>query len=156
MDDGLSSDGEAESDAEEAEPVLLDPFSASPLLASPALLEPPSPSGRLTPSQSEAQERSKLHRPLSSSFIPKFHRRQSSTPTDASTTPDTTSVPSGSSAGSETAFKGKRKKFKASWSAKKAEYNLSAGNDILGIVMLEVVSAEDLPKLKNRESSSTF
>lgn len=29
------------------------------------------------------------------------------------------------------------------------EYNFNAGKDVLGIVMLEVASAEDLPKLKN-------
>jgi phosphatidylserine decarboxylase len=47
------------------------------------------------------------------------------------------------------AAKAKKNKFRRSWSAKKAEYNFSAGNDILGIVMLEVNGGEDLPKLKN-------
>ncbi|KAF9461635.1 phosphatidylserine decarboxylase-domain-containing protein [Collybia nuda] len=32
---------------------------------------------------------------------------------------------------------------------KKVEYSLDAGNDIVGIVMLEIQSAEDLPRLKN-------
>lgn len=32
------------------------------------------------------------------------------------------------------------------------DYNFNAGKDVLGIVMLEVSSAEDLPKLKNCES----
>lgn len=44
--------------------------------------------------------------------------------------------------------------FRKSWVAgkKKEAYNFSAANDILGIVMLEIQSASDLPKLKN----STF
>jgi len=33
----------------------------------------------------------------------------------------------------------------------KSHYNFNSGNDILGIVMLEVNRAEDLPKLKNSE-----
>jgi phosphatidylserine decarboxylase len=151
MDDCLSSDGEAESDAEETEPGEVDPFSSSPLTATPAALESPSSSGLLTHSQSEPlPERPKPHRP---SFIPKFHRRPSSTPIppDSGTASDTTPVPLRGPPGSDNALKGKRRKFRKSWSAKKAEYNLSAGNDIMGIVMLEVNSAEDLPKLKNRE-----
>ncbi|KAF8836809.1 hypothetical protein BDN67DRAFT_910414 [Paxillus ammoniavirescens] len=42
------------------------------------------------------------------------------------------------------------KKFRKSWSASKsADYNFSAANDTVGIVMLEIQGATDLPKLKN-------
>ncbi|KAF9220448.1 hypothetical protein BS17DRAFT_797725 [Gyrodon lividus] len=43
-----------------------------------------------------------------------------------------------------------RKKFRKSWSASKsADYNFSAANDTVGIVMLEIQGATDLPRLKN-------
>jgi phosphatidylserine decarboxylase len=46
----------------------------------------------------------------------------------------------------------KKKNFKRKWAArKKADYNLSASNDILGIVMLEIQGASDLPRLKNSQ-----
>jgi phosphatidylserine decarboxylase len=60
----------------------------------------------------------------------------------------------------------KRKKFRRSWSSqtqtptaqqqsqgrhrkRKADYNFSMENDILGIVILEILGATDLPKIKN-------
>ncbi|KZT00919.1 uncharacterized protein LAESUDRAFT_816191 [Laetiporus sulphureus 93-53] len=43
-----------------------------------------------------------------------------------------------------------RAKFRKSWGgSKQKEFNFSAANDILGIVMLEIQKAHDLPKLKN-------
>lgn len=43
-----------------------------------------------------------------------------------------------------------KKRFKRSWATgKNADYNFSAANDIVGIVMLEIQGATDLPKLKN-------
>ncbi len=42
-----------------------------------------------------------------------------------------------------------KSKFRRSWAAKGKDYNFNAANDILGIVMLEIQSAKDLPKLKN-------
>lgn len=43
-----------------------------------------------------------------------------------------------------------KKRFKRSWAmGKSADYNFSAANDIVGIVMLEIEGATDLPKLKN-------
>ncbi|TFY51364.1 hypothetical protein EVJ58_g10610 [Rhodofomes roseus] len=45
-----------------------------------------------------------------------------------------------------------RAKFRKSWGGignKKTDFNFSAANDILGIVMLEIQSAADLPRLKN-------
>lgn len=45
-----------------------------------------------------------------------------------------------------------KKRFKRSWAmGKSAEYNFLAANDIVGIVMLEIQGATDLPKLKNSE-----
>ena len=43
----------------------------------------------------------------------------------------------------------RKSKFRKSWGAKGKDYNFNAANDILGIVMLEIVKANDLPKLKN-------
>jgi phosphatidylserine decarboxylase len=45
----------------------------------------------------------------------------------------------------------KKAKFRKSWGPqKKADYNFNAAlNDVLGIVMLEIQGASDLPKLKN-------
>ncbi|KIJ60324.1 hypothetical protein HYDPIDRAFT_177428 [Hydnomerulius pinastri MD-312] len=41
-------------------------------------------------------------------------------------------------------------KFRKSWSTnKRVDYNFSAANDIVGIVMLEIQGATDLPRLKN-------
>ncbi|TFK49776.1 hypothetical protein OE88DRAFT_1662429 [Heliocybe sulcata] len=45
-------------------------------------------------------------------------------------------------------------KFRKSWGEKKGAYNFSAENDIVGIVMLEINSAKDLPRLKNSECHS--
>jgi phosphatidylserine decarboxylase len=43
----------------------------------------------------------------------------------------------------------KHGRFSKSWVRKKEDYNFSASNDIVGIVMLEIQSATDLPKFKN-------
>ncbi|KAG0700175.1 phosphatidylserine decarboxylase-domain-containing protein [Suillus ampliporus] len=44
-----------------------------------------------------------------------------------------------------------KKRFRKSWSSKKVDYNFSAANsnDIVGIVMLEIQGATDLPRLRN-------
>lgn len=43
-----------------------------------------------------------------------------------------------------------KQRFKRSWATNKsADYNFSAANDIVGIVMLEIQGATDLPRLKN-------
>ena len=46
---------------------------------------------------------------------------------------------------------GGKRKFHKGWKRPKGDYNLNAANDILGIVLLEIQGATDLPKLKNRE-----
>ncbi|KAG9314770.1 hypothetical protein JVU11DRAFT_3853 [Chiua virens] len=43
-----------------------------------------------------------------------------------------------------------KKRFKRSWAmSKSADFNFSAANDVVGIVMLEIQRATDLPRLKN-------
>ncbi|KAI0635493.1 phosphatidylserine decarboxylase-domain-containing protein [Trametes polyzona] len=42
-----------------------------------------------------------------------------------------------------------KSKFRKSWGTKAKDFNFNAANDIIGIVMLEIQGAQDLPKLKN-------
>ncbi|KAI0326469.1 hypothetical protein GY45DRAFT_1328911 [Cubamyces sp. BRFM 1775] len=42
-----------------------------------------------------------------------------------------------------------KSKFRKSWGNKGKDFNFNAANDIMGIVMLEIQGAQDLPKLKN-------
>ncbi|KAI0749050.1 hypothetical protein C8Q74DRAFT_1222690 [Fomes fomentarius] len=44
--------------------------------------------------------------------------------------------------------KQQKSRFRQSWAAKGKDYSFDAANDILGIVMLEIQSTEELPKLK--------
>jgi len=93
-----------------------------------------------------------------------------STPASTSTSTSTTTPPSAPpmvpplivtecghrrsvSAGAIPTLSSSKMKFsKVSWTSNKsAGYNFSAANDIVGIVMLEIKSATDLPKLKNSE-----
>ncbi|KAH8092634.1 phosphatidylserine decarboxylase-domain-containing protein [Cristinia sonorae] len=76
----------------------------------------------------------------SSSGAPTLSTPPTSAPGSGANTPVTPRPPTKSS------------KFRKSWvgGSKKAGYNFSAtSNDIVGIVMLEIVRANDLPKLKN-------
>ncbi|KAL5525526.1 hypothetical protein ACEPAG_6862 [Sanghuangporus baumii] len=69
------------------------------------------------------------------------------TPSPASSSfsrPSTPGTPSASAPGSA-----KRSKFPRKWKSRKADFNFNAAHDILGIVMLEIKGATDLPKLKN-------
>ncbi|THH08914.1 hypothetical protein EW145_g2382 [Phellinidium pouzarii] len=43
----------------------------------------------------------------------------------------------------------KMSKFSRKWRSRSGDYNFNAANDILGIVMLDIQGATDLPKLKN-------
>lgn len=99
----------------------------------------------------------------STGFIPKmkFPRKLSSRSNTSSTTASTSSSSTAATPGisplptpaSETAAPlGEKKSRKASGAKKtksKAGYQFEGGNDIVGIVMLEIQSAEDLPRLKN-------
>ncbi|RXW20222.1 hypothetical protein EST38_g5632 [Candolleomyces aberdarensis] len=99
---------------------------------------------------------------LSTGFIPKmkFPRklssRSSSTPTSTSSSSSTPGTPLAASPLPtpilEAAPTGEKKSRKASGTKKSksgAEYQFEGGNDIVGIVMLEIQSAEDLPRLSN-------
>ncbi|KAL0953106.1 hypothetical protein HGRIS_004377 [Hohenbuehelia grisea] len=90
----------------------------------------------------------------SSSFIPKIiklPRRGSSKDSSMTESP----LPSPALSGLSTPTTASSKKFgKSSTSIaaaakKKGDYSLEAANDIVGIVMLEIQSADDLPRLKN-------
>ena len=48
---------------------------------------------------------------------------------------------------------GSKARFRKSWGSKNTNYSFDASNDIIGIVMLEIKGATDLPKLKNSECS---
>ena len=44
---------------------------------------------------------------------------------------------------------GKRARFRRKWRDQSGDYNFTAAHDIIGIVMLDIKSAVDLPKLRN-------
>ena len=176
-DDGLSSDeGSSEEDEDEREdesmppmPLTLPPSSysdvhdsspeptptsevpgltvvaASPVSASPETFES-------TPTVATPQPVKKTGK------IPRvFKKRPSLTP--ASTTSTTLSGGSASvppSPGSRpltpaTPTSAKRPKFPKKWSNRNRDFNFNAANDVLGIVMLEIQGATDLPKIKNSQ-----
>jgi phosphatidylserine decarboxylase len=154
-DDGLSSDEadgqecEASDNEDETEPkpsTIGDSnvFAAEPRSASPDLTPTPSPTAAsLPPPQS-----TRYFLPS----IPKILSRRSPQPT--ATPPDTAaSTPSQSSSRQSSgtpATGGKRKKIPGPWSGQKNEaFELEADNDIVGIVMLEIHGATDLPRLRN-------
>jgi phosphatidylserine decarboxylase len=121
-------------------------FAAEPRSASPDLTPTPSPTAAsLPPPQS-----TRYFLPS----IPKILSRRSPQPT--TTPPDTAaSTPSQSSSRQSSgtpATGGKRKKIPGPWSGQKNEaFELEADNDIVGIVMLEIHGATDLPRLRNSE-----
>lgn len=78
--------------------------------------------------------------PRSAKFPKMFPRRPTMTPAVSSET---------MVSASGTSTRSKKPKFKKLRGKKKADYNFSTQNDILGIVMLEIKSAEDLPRVKN-------
>jgi hypothetical protein len=108
-----------------------------------------------------------LRRPTPSKSLPyDSETSPSQTPTIADGTHQHQRLSSGG--GAVTPGVEKRKKFRRSWSSqtqtqtqtvqqpsqnrnrkKKVDYNFSTENDIQGIVMLEILGATDLPKIKN-------
>jgi phosphatidylserine decarboxylase len=96
--------------------------------------------------------------PTKPGFLPRLFsgtRRPGLTPSqsyDDSAQPSSapTSRPA-SRSGAATPSKGKRPKFKRSRGEKGSAYNFGAEKDVIGIIMLEINKAEDLPKLKNSE-----
>ncbi|KIJ51539.1 hypothetical protein M422DRAFT_65494 [Sphaerobolus stellatus SS14] len=152
VDDGLSSDGEdsdtEDQDVSESAP-LPEVVAPIPRTAIRSMFDPLR-TPMTTPSRTSpetVEKPPKISRPLSATFKPLFPRKQSSLNTDSCTTTplEGPSTPRISPAPDSNK---KKAKFRLS-SAKPAEYNLSSSNDILGIVMLEINGAEDLPKFKN-------
>ena len=157
-DDGLSSDEEGdsgdESDAEVATPGLL----TAPPQAGSVSTAPSLPTIAASPLPGKA--------PSTPGFIPRmltprlFSSSGSSSATavppvtdylSAKPIPSTTPSRSSSLGGETPGAQRKKRKFKRR--VKDNEYAFSAGKDILGIVMLEIAGAEDLPKLKSSEAN---
>ena len=155
-DDGLSSDegqdGSTSDDEDDAEPKTATPSgdglfvpgdrSASPEFTSttptPPSVTPTLPGRSFLPS------------------IPKLRIRRSAQPpasADSSSTSIAASTPQSSSRSSvATPGGGKKKRLPGPWNGQKSDsYQFDAGNDIVGIVMLEIHGASDLPRLRNSE-----
>ncbi|KAG8905906.1 hypothetical protein FRB99_007986 [Tulasnella sp. 403] len=126
-DDGLSSADEYSADDLEMETSVSTSRKAS---GGPPLISP-SPSQSLKPLPSPG-------------FLPKvFTPTRSTTPKDLSEA-TAVSTPESSRPSSRAGFK--RPTFKKGFDSR---YNFSSTNDVVGIVMLEIQGAEDLPKLRN-------
>lgn len=171
-DDGLSSDeGDSASDLEDEEVAVM---SRSRDVAPHAIPDPaPTPSPTLSDSQMTPTASSTMKTPpakrRSPSFTKRFNLRRPSNkrsssldsttmPSALSGSPSTTNFPTGvptppltppPSAVTARPPAGGKARFSKSWGAKNRHYNFSASNDIIGIVLLEIKGATDLPKLKN-------
>ena len=125
-----------------AEPPIQEP---QPVIASPQPTKPPQ-----SPSFLPRVFTPRLSRLTSQNNVPSTTTTDSATPApvDSLTAkPRTLSQsPAGSRSGTP-ANRVKRPRFKRN--KKGTDYSFSTDNDILGIVMLEIACAEDLPKLKN-------
>ncbi|GJE89731.1 phosphatidylserine decarboxylase-like protein [Phanerochaete sordida] len=176
-DDGLSSDeGESSTDIEDEEEVAAMSRlrqGVAPLAASDSVLPPPSPTlddPQMTPTTSSTMKTpiASADKRRSPSFTKKFLRRPSSkrsssldssmVPSALSVSPSTPNLPSGgitpplTPPGAVTARPSAaagKARFRKSWGVKSKDYNFSPSHDIIGIVMLEIEKATDLPKLKN-------
>ncbi|OSC96707.1 hypothetical protein PYCCODRAFT_1472429 [Trametes coccinea BRFM310] len=174
-----SDDGETNSEDEYEEapannqlPNLYIPPSQG-FVSEPALIEQPSPRPAVeTPVTPTPASVVKTPKPPSPGFsIPKMFPKRGSTSRSLSFDSSTTmaaaaaSSPSATAASSTSALTpspsggvtplarpqvtAQKSKFRKSWGVKPKEFNFNAANDILGIVMLEIQGARDLPKLKN-------
>ncbi len=97
-------------------------------------------------------------KPSKKKFPRVFPRRVSMTPSSSldSTIASTSGIQPSISDSSRPTTPGAttpKKKFGKPWKRKGRDYNFNAANDILGIVMLEIHGATDLPRLKNSKSS---
>ena len=143
--------------------------------AEPAFIEQPSPRPAsetpVTPTPAAVTKTPVASKPPSPGFsIPKMFPKRANTPRslsfDSTTTMGTTPGPmtaasstgalSPSPSGGATPVarpqvNQQKSKFRKSWGNKGKDFNFNAANDILGIVMLEIQGAHDLPKLKNSE-----
>ncbi|KAG8997441.1 hypothetical protein FRB90_012501, partial [Tulasnella sp. 427] len=144
-DDGLSSAEEDSGDELEDHSASAPSMGSTPLSSGPALSAPSrkntQPSPIIAPSASQS-----LKPPTTSpGFLPKVLSPGVRTPV---TGKDSYFEGAQSAEGSRPASRAgkKRPSFKKGFDS---NYNLSSSNDVVGIVMLEIQGAEDLPKLKN-------
>ncbi|KAI9511934.1 phosphatidylserine decarboxylase-domain-containing protein [Russula earlei] len=146
-DDGLSSDepGEDEDEEDETEPKPTTPhdpnvFPETGRSPSPDLTPTPSPIAVARPPAQLA----KHFRPS----IPKILTRRSAQPSDTGASSQFQS--SSLQLSLATPTPGRRKKIPGPWNDQKHDaYELEAENDVVGIVMLEIHGATDLPRLRN-------
>ncbi|KAI0364493.1 hypothetical protein BV20DRAFT_974427 [Pilatotrama ljubarskyi] len=143
-------------------------------ISEPALIEQPTPRPAVetpaTPTPAAVTKTPQATKPPSPGFsIPKMFPKRGSTPRSLSF--DSTTTTMGGTATTSTAASSpglispslsggstpvarpqlsqQKSKFRKSWGPKPREFNFNAANDIMGIVMLEIQGAHDLPKLKN-------
>jgi hypothetical protein len=158
-DDGLSSDdadgqeGEASDEDDEAEPKSSTPddskvFTSRSLSSSPDLTPTPSPT---TPSLPPSQQ-ARYFLPSIPKILTRRPVRRSSTPPDTLPSPQSQSTSTSRQSSVATPIAGRRKKIPGPWHGRKSgAFELEADNDIVGIVMLEIHGATDLPRLRNSE-----
>ena len=164
-DDGLSSESDSvfdESDIESGSPGVIPSSEYSPLATipqSPPAKTPPPKSPRLFP------------RLLGSTSIVSGRREKEESLTESGTSSTSVSAPSrgpstdylspkpvkptmtrNTSESASSTRRIPRPKFNRGRN-RKSDYELSADSDVVGIVMLEIDKAEDLPKVKNSESA---
>ncbi|KAI0311126.1 phosphatidylserine decarboxylase-domain-containing protein [Amylostereum chailletii] len=146
-DDGLSSDEDENSEDDEDETPTQTQAQSRKSSQSMGVYAP----GPLTGAPEQAAKASPPSKPPSPKIkasIPKILRRpqlSTSSSYDATSAPPTHRTVSSMTTSSE-----KRRRLRRSWAGpKKGAYDFDAGNDVVGIVMLEIEGATDLPKLKN-------
>jgi phosphatidylserine decarboxylase len=138
------------------------PFTQSPS-PSPTTAEPPALPASASPSSTTALGKGRstsgfmpkiLRRPTLPISLPSSSRRASSseivTPTDETAVP--TGVANAAAADKPVRPDGKRKKSFKKRDGTGGGFNLSGEHDIVGIVMIEIKGASDLPRLKNSMS----
>jgi phosphatidylserine decarboxylase len=157
-DDGLSSDadGEVSDDEDEIElksSIPVDPnlFAPRDHSSSPDLTPTPSPTAASLPPTQQSRH-----------FLPSIPKiltrrpvlvQRTSTPSDTSPSPQSQSTSTSRQSSLATPMPGKRKKIPGPWHGQKSDtFEFEADNDIVGIVMLEIHSATDLPRLPNSKS----
>jgi phosphatidylserine decarboxylase len=156
-DDGLSSDeadgqeGEASDDENEIEPKSSIPdesnaFTPRDHSSSPDLTPTPSPTAASLP----PTQHGKYFLPSIPKILTRRPVRRTGTPSDTSSSPQSQSTSSLRQSSRPTPTPGKRKKIPGPWHGQTSgDFEFEADNDIMGIVMLEIHSATDLPRLRN-------
>ncbi|KAI0067215.1 hypothetical protein BV25DRAFT_1819523 [Artomyces pyxidatus] len=146
-DDGLSSDvddgeeGENSEDEDECTQAPPSPAPGNVYSPTPRRSSPES-TPTATPVPTKPAPPSKPPSPSFKPSIPKILRRP---PISASASYDSTSSAARGSSTSES-----KKRLRTSWvGQKKADFDFNAANDIVGIVMVEIQGAADLPRLRN-------